>query len=83
MDLELRNQTTGSLSTARMKVEVVSLLFAQSAVIMANVCFIPCSFHFKKRGFYYNFFSVISSLGSTLWLCTDRHGFPSVSSSFN
>lgn len=50
MDLELRNQTASSLSTARMNVEIVSLFYPQSAVNMANICFIPYSFHFKKRG---------------------------------
>lgn len=49
MDLELRKQTAGSLSTARMKVEVVSLLLPQSAVNVTYMCFIPYSFHFKKR----------------------------------
>lgn len=50
MDLELRNQAAGSLSAARMKVEVVSLFFPQSAVNMTSILgFIPYSFNFKKR----------------------------------
>lgn len=55
MDLELRNQTTGSLSTARMKVEVVSLLFAECCNHGKCVLY-PLLISFQKERFLLQFF---------------------------